>query len=154
MIALTVVSAAFAMNTMIPARYTCKGEDISPPLSWSNAPRGTISFAVLVDDPDAPVGDWVHWVLFNLPETTTELAEGQPRNFKLLSGAVQGLNDFGRAGYGGPCPPPGKPHRYVFKVYALDTMLDLDSKARKKDLLRAMEGHVLAQGELVGIFQR
>lgn len=154
MLELVVTSAAFAMSAAIPAKYTCMGEDISPPLAWSEPPPGTQSIAVLCDDPDAPVGDWVHWVLFNLPPETRSLPEGVPPKPKLPDGSVQGLNDFGRIGYGGPCPPPGKPHRYFFKVYALDTRLDLPPRATKKDLLRAMQGHILAQGHLIGTFRR
>lgn len=154
MLSLIVTSLAFAAGAPVPARFTCKGENVSPPLAWSGAPAATRSFAVIVDDPDAPGGDWVHWILFNLPASVASLEAGLPRNFKLANGAVQGINDFGTAGYGGPCPPPGRPHRYVFHVYALDGMLDLKSAARKSDLLRAMDGHVLAQGELTATFQR
>lgn len=154
MLTLTVASAAFLMNAAIPFRHTCKGENVSPPLTWTGAPAGTRSFAVLMDDPDAPGGDWVHWILFNLPPDVTSLNAAVPRASRLLSGAIQGINDFGAAGYGGPCPPPGRAHRYVFHVYALDTLLDLKSAARKADLLRAMEGHIVACGELVGTFSR
>jgi hypothetical protein len=154
MIELTVISAAFAMGAAIPAKFTCQGQDLSPPISWTSAPTGTQGIAVLADDPDAPVGDWVHWVLFNLPPETTSLPEGVPATARLPSGAVQGMNDFRRLGYGGPCPPPGKPHRYYFKVFALDTKLNLGSNATKADLLKAMKGHVLAKGELVGTFRR
>lgn len=151
---LAVTSLAFASGGAIPPRHTCRGENVSPPLAWTGVPAETRSFAILVDDPDAPGGDWVHWVLFNLPASVTALEAGVPNNFKLHNGAVQGINDFGAAGYGGPCPPPGRPHRYVFHVYALDTVLSLKSAARKGDLLRAIEGHVLAAGELTGTFQR
>lgn len=151
---LTVLSAAFIMGAAIPPRFTCKGPDDSPALSWSAGPGGTVSYALIVEDPDAPGGDWVHWLLFNLPGDVTELAAAQPKNFKLTNGAIQGMNDFGRPGYGGPCPPPGKPHRYYFRVYALDTQLALKSSATRKDILRAMEGHILAQGALMGTFQR
>lgn len=154
MLSLIVTSLAFAAGAPIPARFTCKGENVSPPLAWSGAPAGTRSFALIVDDPDAPSGDWVHWILFNLPPGIERLDAGQPNNFKLSNGAIQGINDFGTAGYGGPCPPPGRPHRYVFHVYALDVVLDLKSAARKPELLRAMDGHVLASGELTGAFQR
>ena len=147
-------SSSFQHEAMIPAQYTCDGRNISPPLSWNGAPEKTKSFALICDDPDAPVGDWVHWVLFNLPPDTRKLEEGVPAASRLSSGAVQGLNDYNRSGYAGPWPPPGRPHRYVFKVFALDTMLDLDARARKADLLRAMEGHILARGQLVGAFGR
>jgi Raf kinase inhibitor-like YbhB/YbcL family protein len=151
MLALTVMSV-FAMGAAIPPKYCCS--PVSPPLSWSQVPDGTKSIAVLCDDPDAPGGDWVHWVFFNLPPDTQKLDEGVPRKDQLPNGAIQGMTDYGRVGYDGPCPPPGRPHRYVFKVYALDTTLDLDSSAEKPDLLKAMEGHILAQGELMGRFGR
>lgn len=154
MLTLNVTSAAFGMNDRIPLKHTCKGENLSPPLAWSGAPAATRSYAVYVDDPDAPGGDWVHWIMFNLPPDVTRMDAGVPRNFKLGNGAIQGINDFGGAGYGGPCPPPGRPHRYVFHVVALDTLLALKSAARKADLLSAMEGHTLARGELVGTFSR
>jgi len=151
---LVVMSSAFLMNETIPVKYTGMGKDISPPLSWSGTPAGTKSIAIICDDPDAPMGTWVHWVLFNLPPDTTKLEEGIPTKPTLSNGAIQGINDFRKNGYGGPMPPPGKPHRYIFKVYALDTKLSLDSKAKKADLEAAMEGHILARGELVGIFKR
>jgi Raf kinase inhibitor-like YbhB/YbcL family protein len=149
-----VTSTAFTNGAAIPAKYTCVGKNISPPLRWSAPPEGTRSIALLCDDPDAPAGDWVHWVLFDLPPATSHLEEGVPPKDVLPDGGRQGTNDFGRVGYGGPCPPPGKPHRYCFQVFALDTVLGLDRKATKKDLLKAMEGHVLAEGSLVGTFRR
>ncbi len=149
-----VTSAAFAEGQPIPAKYTCDGQDMSPPLQWSNAPTNTQSFALIADDPDAPVGTWVHWVLYDLPATTTELAENTPKSQQLPNGAKQGVNDFNRPGYGGPCPPSGKPHRYYFKLYALDMVLDLKPGATKKDLFKAMDGHVLAEGQLMGTYQR
>jgi len=142
------------MGATLPNKFTCKGENISPPLQWTQPPALTKSIAVLCDDPDAPGGDWVHWVLFNLPADATSLDEGQPPSPRLPTGAVQGLNDFGTPGYKGPCPPPGKPHSYVFHVYALDTMLKLGSNATKPDLVRAMDGHILASGTLAGTFRR
>lgn len=151
---MTVMSVAFAMNAMIPAPHTCLGRNSSPPLAWGPLPPGARSVTVLCHDPDAPVGDWSHWVLINLPPDTRELPEGVPAKPALGNGAIQGLNDFGRHGYGGPCPPPGHEHRYFFQVFALDTMLDLDPKCSKADVLRAMDGHILAQGELVGTFKR
>jgi len=154
MLTLVVTSLAFAAGAAIPPRYTCKGENLSPPLAWSGAPAGTRCFAILVDDPDAPGGDWVHWLLFNLPASVERLDAGVPHSFKLSSGAIQGINDFGTAGYGGPCPPPGQTHRYVFHVYALDAELPLKSAARKSDLLHAMEGHIVAQGTLTATFLR
>ena len=139
-------SSAFAQGKPIPAKYTCDGPDISPPLAWSDAPRGTQSFALIMDDPDAPAGTWVHWVLFNLPAQTHQLAE------KAAQG-VQGCNSWGRLGYGGPCPPSGT-HRYFFRLYALDTLLQLPAGATKEQVLRAMQGHVLAQAELMGVYAR
>lgn len=152
MLELAVMSAAFAMGAVIPDRYACSNH--SPPLAWGEVPTNTQSIAVLCDDPDAPGGDWVHWVLFNLAPEVRALPESVARDARLPGGAGQGLNDFGRIGYDGPCPPPGRPHRYSFKVYALDTRLDLDAKARKPDLLRAMQGHILAEGALMGTYAR
>ena len=149
---LTVLSAAFTMGAAIPSNYCCG--TVSPPLEWSKVPAGTQSIAVLCDDPDAPAGDWVHWVLFNLPPGTVKLAEHQPPGESLPNGATQGLNDYDANGYNGPCPPPGKPHRYFFKVFALDMMLELDASATKADLLKAMKGRILGQGQLMGTFRR
>jgi Raf kinase inhibitor-like YbhB/YbcL family protein len=151
MIAELTVISAFAMGAIIPTRYCCGR--VSPPISWSAVPTGTQSVAVLCDDPDAGGGDWVHWVLFNLPPDTQKLEEGASFT-KLPAGAIQGTTDYGRSGYDGPCPPPGRPHRYFFKVFALDTKLDMDSSATKNGLLGAMDGHILAQGELMGKFGR
>jgi hypothetical protein len=147
-------SPAFEEGKPIPVAYTCDGKDVSPPLNWEGAPEGTRSFALICDDPDAPMGTWVHWVLFNIPADSTSLPEGVPTDAKLPDGARQGLSDFGRTGYGGPCPPRGKPHRYFFKLYALDTVLELEGNIRKADLERAMAGHVLAQAQLMGTYQR
>jgi len=149
-----VTSTAFAEGQLIPVKYTCDGPDVSPPLQWSNTPTNSQSFALIADDPDAPVGTWVHWVIYDLPANTTELAENMPKSQQLPNGAKQGVNDFRRTGYGGPCPPSGKPHRYYFKLYALDTKLDLKPGATKNDLLKAMDGHVMAEGQLMGTFQR
>ena len=151
---LTLTSTAFVMGAALPIRQTGFAEDLSPPLAWSAAPNDTGSFVVICDDPDAPAGDWVHWVLFNLPADTRDLKEGIPPQQRLGNGAIQGLNDFGTVGWRGPLPPPGKPHRYVFKVYALDKRLVLGLSARKKDVEKAMDGHILAQGSLIGTFQR
>ncbi len=149
-----VTSTAFEESGMIPAKYTCDGEDISPPLKLESVPEGTRSIALIADDPDAPMGTFVHWVLFNLPADTRELAENMPKKERLENGAIQGETDFGKKkeGYGGPCPPSGT-HRYYFKVYALDAMLDLGPDAKKKDVEKAMEGHILAQGQLMGQYQ-
>ena len=147
-------SSEFNASQTIPKKFTCEGSDVSPPLSWSGAPEGTKNFALIVDDPDAPAGTWVHWVLYNLPADAKELPEGMAKQEQLPSGALQGRNDFHKIGYGGPCPPPGTPHRYFFKLYALDTKLDLKAGAGKADVERAMKGHVLAQAELVGKYGR
>lgn len=156
--AFTLKSSAFAAGGTVPAPYTCDGEDLSPPLSWENPPSGTKSFALILDDPDAPPGTWVHWVLYDLPMGTSHLEEGLAKEDMLPSGAKQGLawgvQSFSRVGYYGPCPPPGKPHRYIFKLYALDKVLDLKPKVTKPDLLKAMEGHILGQTSLTGIYGR
>lgn len=146
-------SAAFEQGGMIPKQYTCDGKDISPPLVWSGIPAETKSLALICDDPDAPMGTWVHWVIFNIPPQETGLPEGVPGSATLKNGAVHGKNDFRRLGYGGPCPPSGT-HRYFFKVYALDKVLDLDPGDSKAGLLRAMEGHIVAQGQLIGRYKR
>jgi Raf kinase inhibitor-like YbhB/YbcL family protein len=153
-VSIQLTSSAFEAGKTIPAKYTCQGDDISPPLKWSSPPPGAKSLALICDDPDAPVGTWVHWVLYNIAPTTTELPEKVPATETVLHSAKQGLNDFRRLGYGGPCPPPGRPHRYFFKLYALDTELQLGARAAKKDLVRAMEGHILAEGQLMGTYQR
>ena len=152
--ALSLSSSAFAAGAEIPEQYTCEGADASPALSWRGAPAGTKAFALIADDPDAPVGTWVHWVLYDVPADTTELAKGVPTDATLRTGAKQGVNDFRKTGYGGPCPPPGKPHRYVFTLYALDAPTGLKPGARKADVLRAIQGHVLAQTELIGTYKR
>lgn len=147
--ALTLTSPVFAQGQPIPAKYTCDDQDISPPLHWGDAPAGTQSFALIMDDPDAPVGTWVHWVLFNLPAGLRDL----PEKVAPPQGSLEGKNGWGRAGYGGPCPPRGS-HHYFFKLYALDTKLSLARGAGKAQLLTAMEGHILAQAELVGTYSR
>jgi hypothetical protein len=138
----------------IPVQYTGDGADVSPPLRWTDAPAGTRSFALICDDPDAPAGTWVHWVIYGLPAATKELPERISTAETLPSGARQGLNDFRRVGYAGPLPPPGKPHRYFFKLYALDAELPLKSRAAKPELLRAMEGHILAEAQVMGTYRR
>jgi Raf kinase inhibitor-like YbhB/YbcL family protein len=148
-----ITSSAFEEGGLIPSKYTCDGADISPPLQWESVPEGTKSIALISDDPDAPMGTWVHWVLFNLPADTTELAENIPPDKTLPNGARQGITDFRRIGYGGPCPPSGT-HRYFFKIYALDAELNLAAGAGKKDLLKAMEEHILGQGQLIGKYKR
>ena len=147
-------SAAFREGQRIPVEYTCDGANVSPPLQWTDAPAGTKSFALICEDPDAPSGTWVHWVLYNLPPTTCELHQHLPTSELLSEGAKQGRTDFHRVGYGGPCPPPGKPHHYTFTVYALDAELPLAEGLNKADLLKAMEGHIVAQGSLVAIYER
>ena len=151
---LQITSVAFSAGETIPKKFTCDGPDVSPKLSWNEPPAKTQSFALIMDDPDAPVGTWVHWVLFDLPADTKELSEGVAKQDQLSNGARQGRNDFGKIGYGGPCPPPGKPHRYFFKLYALDSKLNLKAGATKADIERAMKGHILAQAELMGRYGR
>jgi Raf kinase inhibitor-like YbhB/YbcL family protein len=148
-----VESSAFTDGQPIPQKYTCQGTDVSPGLTWSGAPQNTKAFALIVDDPDAPVGTWVHWVFYNLPTQTHALPEGVPKTEQALGG-VQGMNDFKKIGFGGPCPPPGKPHRYYFKLYALDASLNLKAGASKPEVERAMLGHILAHAELMGTYQR
>lgn len=150
-------SAGFAAQASIPSRYTCEGQDVSPPLEWSGAPAGTKSFALIVDDPDAPDPAapkmvWVHWVLYNLPASAGALAEGAARG-GLPAGTREGVNDWKRTGYGGPCPPTGR-HRYFFKLYALDRELADLGTPSKAQLEQAMQGHVLATAELVGTYQK
>jgi Raf kinase inhibitor-like YbhB/YbcL family protein len=150
-----ITSTAFEEGITIPKQYTGDGKDISPPLRWSGAPANTQSFALVCDDPDAPRKEpWVHWVLFNLPADTHVLPEAVPANESIFQGAKQGKNDFGKIGYGGPAPPRGKPHRYYFKLYALDSMLNLREGATKQQLEQAMKGHILASGQLMGQYGR
>jgi Raf kinase inhibitor-like YbhB/YbcL family protein len=151
---LAVSSPAFQEGGKIPTKYTCEGQDVSPALTWGEPPAETRSFVLIVDDPDAPSGVFTHWVLFNLPVGSRELPEAVPTQAQLPNGSLQGKNDFGRIGYGGPCPPPGRPHRYQFTLYALDQPLDLKAGASKKQVIGAMQGHILAQGQLTGTYQR
>jgi len=146
-------SPQISNGAMIPASYTCDGKDISPPLTWKDAPSGTKSFALISDDPDAPMGTWVHWVVYNIPPSVTSLEENIPREKELKNGTMQGSNSWPRIGYGGPCPPGGT-HRYYFKLYALDTMLDLKPGVDKNQLLKAMAGHILADAQLMGKYKR
>lgn len=150
---INVTSSAFKEGGMISRKYTCDGDDISPPLAWSGIPQNTRTIALISDDPDAPMGTWVHWVLFNMPPDTKGLPEGVPGDKVLANGAKQGVNDGRQTGYGGPCPPSGT-HRYYFKVYALDKELGLNPGCAKKDLVKAMEGHILAEGQLMGRYKR
>ena len=146
-------STAFVDGVMIPVKYTCDGENISPPLAWSGAPDGTKSFALICDDPDAPAGTWVHWVMYNIPSRAASLPEKVPAADTLPDGTRQGISDFKRPGYGGPCPPGGI-HRYFFKMYALDVALPAGTKMTKTKLLAVMEGHVLASAQLMGKYGR
>lgn len=147
-------TSAFAPNEEIPKLHTCDGPDRSPALEWEAPPAGTKSLALICDDPDAPVGTWVHWVIFNLPAEARSLSEGVPAQEKLPNGVLQGVNDFKRVGYGGPCPPRGPAHRYFFKLYALDAVLPLGPRATKADVERAMKGHILAEAQLMGRYRR
>ncbi len=151
---LTISSADFQNGGSIAKKFTCDGADVSPELSWSNAPAGTKSFALIADDPDAPVGTWTHWVIFDLPPTAQSLPENVNKVDELPGGGRQGRNDFRKIGYGGPCPPPGKPHRYFFKLYAVDRVLDLKPGASKQEVEQALQGHILAQAELMGKYGR
>ena len=148
-----ITSSAFKDGDMIPSKYTCDGKNISPPLQWDNVPVETKSIALICDDPDAPMGTWVHWVLFDLSPQTKQLPEAVPTDETLADGTRQGVTDFGTTGYGGPCPPGGT-HRYFFKIYALDKAIDSVSVIDKKELLKKMERHILAQGQLMGKYKR
>ena len=152
--ALTISSSAFSNGGNIPRKFTCDGPDVSPSLTWTEPPTGTKSLALLVDDPDAPVGNWNHWTLWNLPDTSRGLAEATSRDARLADGTEQGKNDFGKTGYNGPCPPPGKPHRYYFKLFALDIKLNLKAGSRNQELEAAMKSHVVAQAEWMGTYGR
>jgi Raf kinase inhibitor-like YbhB/YbcL family protein len=151
---MTLTSSAFKQGEPIPVKYTGDGPDVSPPLAWTNAPDGTQAFVLICDDPDAPVGTWVHWVLYDIPGTLTNLPERVATTPTVPETGTQGINDFRRLGYGGPAPPPGKPHRYFFKLYALDGPTGLPPKRSKKDVLRAIKGHILAEGQLMGTYKR
>ena len=150
--AFEITSPAFQPNGMIPTKYTCDGEDVSPPLAWKEAPAGTESFALISDDPDAPGKTWVHWVLYNVPATANGLPEGGLQS-GVIDAGEEGSTDFGRVGYGGPCPPSGV-HRYYFKLYALDATLRFPKPPTKAQLLDAMKGHVLAEAQVMGRYQR
>lgn len=152
--ALTVISNAFKNGEKIPKPFTADGADISPALAWSALPANTKSIAVFCEDPDAPRGTWCHWILFNLPASTRRLDQGVAKTPKLSSGAMQGTNDFNKSGYNGPSPPPGKQHRYYFHVYALDHALKLTANAKQKDFRNAVSNGVLAEGILLGVYQR
>lgn len=147
-------SSAFQYGGTIPVKHTCDGADLSPPLTWTPPPRDTKSLVLICDDPDAPAGTWVHWVLYGVSPDTTSLPEGVPQDKTVLGNARQGMNDFRRIGYGGPCPPPGAPHRYFFKLYAVAIPTDFEPGLTKQQLLDAIKGHILAQGELMGKYKR
>jgi Raf kinase inhibitor-like YbhB/YbcL family protein len=151
--AFEITSTAFAPGESIPIKFTCDGDDISPPLRWSDPPQGTQNFALIADDPDAPAGTWVHWVLYNLPAESRSLPEAVPPDADLADGGRHGQNSWRRLGYGGPCPPSGT-HRYFFKLYALDSVPGLAAGASKDKLLNAMEGHILGQTEVMGVYSR
>jgi len=146
-------SSAFNNGQAIPQKFSCDGEDISPPLEWDNLPAETSSLTLIMDDPDAPGGTWVHWVHYDISATTTELPENLALADPVSDAGKQGRNNWNKLGYGGPCPPSGS-HRYFFKIYALDTHLSLDVGATKEEILREMEGHILAQGQMMGTYER
>jgi Raf kinase inhibitor-like YbhB/YbcL family protein len=150
---ISITSSAFDHLKPIPAKYTCDGEDVSPPLSFSNIPSNAKSIVIINDDPDAPVGTWVHWVCYDIPASVTNFPQAIPASDTLPFGGKQGKNDFGNIGYGGPCPPSGT-HRYFFKIYALDIMLNLPAGKTKKDIEKAIKGHIVASGELIGTYSR
>jgi len=151
--AINVTSTAFKEGQPIPKQYTCDGINISPPLEWSGVPKNAKTIAIICDDPDAPAGTWVHWVLYNLPADKIGLIENTPATETLSGGGMQGTNDFKKIGYGGPCPPSGT-HRYFFKVYALESELSLKPGATKADVEKGMEGHIVSQGQLMGTYKR
>lgn len=151
---LSLESPAFGKGERIPVAHTCDGADVSPPLRWSGLPEGTECLALVADDPDAPAGTWVHWVIYGIPAAREGLPEGVPGELEVLDGGRQGTNDFGDPGYGGPCPPPNGAHRYFFKLYALDADPGLEPGATKAELLEAMDGHVLAEADLIGRYRR
>lgn len=152
--AFEISTAAFPREQAIPEKFTCKGQDVSPPLRWTGVPDGTKSFALIMDDPDAPAGTWVHWVVYNIPVSVTEFVENMPRDPELKDGTRQGRNGFGKAGYNGPCPPPGTQHRYHFRLYALSAVLDLKPGATRMQLDRAMAHKILDKTDLMGKFKR
>jgi len=151
-------SPAFKERARIPKPHTCDGANVSPRLDWTGAPAGTNSFALIMDDPDAPPGTWVHWTVWNVPASATSLAEGLPKDADLADGSrqgrVYGVKEFSKTGYWGPCPPPGKPHRYIFRLHALDCALDLPASTNRFQLDAAMKGRILASAELVGLYSR
>jgi Raf kinase inhibitor-like YbhB/YbcL family protein len=147
-------SPAFREGEPIPKQYTGDGKDLSPPMTWPDAPGGTQSFALICEDPDAPRKTWVHWVVYNIPAARRELAAELPKEARLADGSSQGVNDFGKVGYGGPAPPPGKPHRYFFRLFALDQRLPEKTHVTRDRLMAEMNGHILAEGQLIGTYGR
>jgi len=147
-------SSSFSNGSPIPKKFTCEGSDTSPALQWGDLPANTQSLALIADDPDAPAGTWTHWVVYDLPPSARQLPEAVPKQPALAGGGAQGANDFGKIGYGGPCPPPGKSHRYFFKLYALDAKLNLKPGATRQQVEHAMQGHVIGKAELMGTYQR
>lgn len=152
--ALELKSEVFENKGYIPDRYTCDAQDFSPPLNWDGVPENTKSLALICDDPDAPFKIWVHWVLFNIPPENGELKEGISQEELAELSIIRGINDFGKIGYQGPCPPPDKVHRYSFRLYSLDTILNLEEGASKKEIIEAMQGHIITEAKLIGIYQR
>jgi len=153
-LALEISSSSFENNGFIPEKFTRQGEDISPQLIWKNIPEGTESFVIICEDPDAPFKTWVHWVIYDIPKDIHELKEGIPKEKILTFGAKQGVNDFGDIGYGGPCPPPGKPHRYFFKIFALNKKLNLPPGLTKEEILETIKDCILEEAELMGKYKR
>ena len=147
-------SPAFKGGETIPKKYTCDGVDVSPPLSWSGFPAGTKSFVLIVEDPDAPGGIFTHWIAYNISSEITSLPENVEKVERLVNGVLQGMNNFGKIGYNGPCPPPGSKHRYYFRIYALDCYIDLPPGATREEILKAIEGHVIGEAELLGYYKR
>lgn len=150
----TLKSSAFVHGAVIPVEHTGDGIDVSPPLEWSGVPKETVAFVLICDDPDAPVGTWVHWVLYDIPVNITKLDKNIPKDKIVLSSAKQGVNDFGRIGYNGPAPPRGNPHRYFFKLYAISKLTGVPPGATKQQVLNAIKGNILAECSLMGIYQR
>jgi Raf kinase inhibitor-like YbhB/YbcL family protein len=151
---LSVTSPAFKDGQRIPVKYTADGDDMSPPLTWTDIPEGVTEYALIADDPDAPGGTFTHWVIYGIPGDYGHLADGITQISELDNGAMQGKNSFGRIGYGGPSPPKGKPHRYVFTLYAIDAKLDLPAGITKEELKKAMQGHIMSEGKLTGLYGR
>lgn len=151
---MSITSRAFGWGEAIPVKHTCDDADLSPSLIWKDLPEGVQRLALIAEDPDAPRGNWVHWVIYNIPAESKGLPEGVPGDPELDDGSLQGRNDFGKLGYGGPCPPPGKAHRYYFRLYALDNISSHSPGISKGELEKAMKGHILARAEHMGTYGR